>query len=223
VRPLVPKGKKPGRAAVGRSLVSLHNPASAAAEQIRTIRNNIRYANGGKDPVSVAVTSAAAGEGKTTAAVNLAVALAGRGRVLLVDANLRQPALHAIFGLKLGPGLTNVLAGQIGLHEAAVQTELARLDLLTGGPLLPGSLELLDSEDMKLLLTAAAAVYDTIVLDCPAVLEKPDTAALAGKCEGAVLIVRHGRTRKDTALEAKRVLEFAGVRIIGAVLNRKSG
>lgn len=214
---------KVARKAVNRSMVSYLNPSNKISEQYRTIRNNIQYASDGRSIRSLLVTSPAEGDGKSTAAVNLAISIAQRGeRVLLIDANFRNPMLHKIFNTQISPGLSNVLAHQITFKEAAQGTEVEGLDLLTSGLTHSNSTDMLDSHTMKELMEAAIQSYDRIVMDCPPVLTAPDTNALVNKCDGVVLLLRCGKTTHSKALEAKQSLSFAGANIIGAILNKKN-
>lgn len=220
---MVRERAKIAKRVVSRSLIAYMNPAHKISEQFRTIRNNIRYAADGGTIRSLLVTSPSDGDGKSTAAVNLAVSMAQRGeQVLLIDANLRNPTLHKIFGAQISPGLYNLLSGQLAFAEAVQSTEVEGLDLLTSGPAGANKADLLDSHAMRLLMETATERYDRIVVDCPAVLSAPDTTALANKMDGVVLLLRCGKTTHGKALEAKQSLTFAGANIVGAILNQKS-
>ena len=220
---MVREKTKASKKNINRSLIAYINPSHKIAEQFRTIRNNIQYASDGKSIRSLIVTSPAEGDGKSTAAVNLAVSLAQRGdRVLLIDANFRQPMLHKVFNSPVSPGLSNVLARQMEFPDAAQSTEVEGLDLLTSGISHANSADMLDSPAMKELLLALSSRYDRIVFDCPAVLSGPDTNAMVNKCDGVVLLLRCGKTTHSKALEAKQTLAFAGANIIGAILNKKN-
>lgn len=208
---------------VNRSLMTFLHPGHRVSEQFRSIRNNIQFASEGKSIRTLIVTSPSEGDGKSTAAVNLAISMTQRGeRVLLIDASFRNPILHKLFGIQMSPGLSSVLGNQLTLKEAAQPTEIEGLDLLTSGVQHTFSTDMLDSYRMKEVLEAAASLYDRVVIDCPAVLSAPDTNALVNKCDGVVLLLRFGRTSKAKALEAKQALTFAGANIIGAILNKRS-
>ncbi|MCR2802497.1 CpsD/CapB family tyrosine-protein kinase [Paenibacillus soyae] len=220
---MVREKAKVAKKTVSRSLIAYINPSNKIAEQYRTIRNNIQYASDGKSIRSLIVTSPTEGDGKSTAAVNLAISMAQRGeRVLLVDANFRQPMLHKVFSSPISPGLSNVLTHQMEFSDAAQSTEVEGLDLLTSGITHANSADMLDSHTMKQLLLQLSSKYDRIVFDCPAVLSAPDTNALVNKCDGVVLLLRCGKTTHGKALEAKQALSFAGANIIGAILNQKN-
>ncbi|WP_232101713.1 CpsD/CapB family tyrosine-protein kinase [Paenibacillus sp. URB8-2] len=198
-----------------------NNPAAAASEQYRRIRNNIRIAAGKKERLSLVITSPSTGEGKSTSAVNLAISFAQRGdKVLLVDANVRNPILNQVFGIKQWPGLSDGLATSIEFDEIVYPTNIDGLTVIPGGSPMPGAADLLDSQAMKELLERAKAEYTVILIDSPAVLDSPDAIALAGRCDGVVLILRSGKTQQKNAFEAKRLLDFGKVKILGSLLNR---
>lgn len=223
MRRLVRERAKIAKKVVNRSLIAYLNPANKISEQYRTIRNNIQYASDGRSIRSILVTSPSEGDGKSTAAMNLAISMAQRGeRVLLIDANFRNPMLHKVFNTQISPGLSNVLSNQLIVADAIQETEIEGLDLLTSGLSQANSADMLDSHSMKELMEAASDRYDRIVLDCPPVLSGPDANALVNKCDGVVLLLRCGKTTHSKALEAKQSLSFAGANIIGAILNQKS-
>ncbi|SEO68253.1 capsular exopolysaccharide family [Paenibacillus sophorae] len=221
VKPLAHREKKLDSRAIYSCFIVHNSPTAAAAEQYRRIRNNIRIAAGKKEQISLVITSPSPGEGKTTSAVNLAVSFAQRGdKVLLVDANVRNPILGQVFSIKQWPGLADGLASNIDFEESVYLTDIERLSIVPGGSHLPGAADLLDSQAMSEFLDRARKEYTVILFDCSAVLETPDAIALAGRCDGVVLVVSSGKTQQKKALEAKRLLDFGKVRILGSLLNR---
>lgn len=222
VKPLAHREKKPEERTTSGCLVAHKNPYSSVTEQYRTIRNNIRYSLEKKRVGALVVTSASEGEGKSTVAVNLAICFAQQGdRVLLVDANLRSPILNHVFNIKSWPGLTDGLAYHIDILESIQQTDIGRLSVLPSGSSLHNAADLLDSQAMTVFLEIASERFDTILFDCSSVLDTPDASALASRCNGAILVINNGKTDQKKALEAKKMLEFGNVRIVGAVLNKK--
>ncbi|MDQ8735942.1 CpsD/CapB family tyrosine-protein kinase [Paenibacillus sp. LHD-38] len=208
---------------VNRSLLAYINPHGAISEQYRTIRNNIQYAANGQKIRSLLVTSPSEGDGKSTAAINLAVCMAQRGdRVLIIDANFRNPIINKIFNVQTSPGLSNVLGQQLEIREAIYNTEVEGLDILPSGQRLYNSTELLDSQVMVDVMAFASEQYEMVLLDCPPVLGVSDTNALVSKCDGVLLLLKSGKTHKELALEAKRALLFAKANILGVILNKKS-
>jgi capsular exopolysaccharide synthesis family protein len=218
---LVRERQKVSKSYVNKSLLAYINPHGMISEQYRTIRNNIHYAAGGSKVRSLLITSPSEGEGKSTAAVNLAVCMAQRGdRVLIIDANFRNPIINKIFNVQTSPGLSNVLGQQLEIREAIYNTEVEGLDILPNGQRLYNSTELLDSQLMVDVMSFAAEHYDMVLLDCPPVLGVPDTNALVSKCDGVLLLLKHEKTQQEHAIEAKRALLFAKANILGVILNK---
>lgn len=218
---MVRERNKLANAAIRRSLYSHLDPFSEIAEQYRSLRNNIGFAADGRAMKSIVVTSPSEGEGKSTSAVNLAICMAQRGdKVLLIDANARNPVLHNVFNVKMSVGLSNVLAQQLPYDEAIYETDIAGLSLLPSGPRLQHAAELLDTWKMSDLLEAYGKRFDRIIIDCPSVLGVSDTNAIAGKCDGVLMLVKSGKTTDAKAVEAKKSLEFAGANMLGVILNK---
>ena len=166
------------------------------------------------------ITSPKNGEGKSTTIANLAVSMTQqKEKILVIDANLREPVLHSIFKIPNEAGLTDVLTGKANLEEAIYKTEITRLDVLTSGSSSFNPAELLESERMKELLTSIARTYDIVLIDAPSVLKSTETRILANQCDGVVLVVNRGKTEIEKAIETKKVLELAHARIVGAILN----
>ncbi len=202
------------------SLVMLTDPTGAAAEAYRALRVNLTYASldaALKTLLVVAPAPEARGESQTEVAANLAVAVAQAGhRVILVDANLRQPQLHSFFGQPNEGGLTQAI---LAPEEAPLQaTGVEGLSLLTAGAALPNPADLLSSRQMATLLAALAQQADLVLLVAPPVKAVSDTLVLAAKSDGVLLVARAGQTRRDRLTEAKKMLERVDARVLGAVL-----
>ncbi|HEX8119524.1 MAG TPA: polysaccharide biosynthesis tyrosine autokinase, partial [Pyrinomonadaceae bacterium] len=193
------------------------------AEAYRHLRTSILLARAGRTVRSILVTSSQPGDGKTTTAVNLAASLAQTGaRVLLIDADLRRPRLHTLFGLDNEEGLSTVLAGEqkafeivslIGRHEAT------GVHLLPAGPTPPNAAELLGSDEMAGLLKFLQSVFTHVVIDSPPVASFTDGVLLASMADGVVLVVHGGKSSRDLTRRSRQVLQDAGGRILGVVLN----
>jgi capsular exopolysaccharide synthesis family protein len=195
---------------------------SARSEAFRKLRTNIRFINVDRDLEAIVVTSAVCKEGKTTAAANLAVSLAQSGeKVILVDADLRQPRLAELFGLNPAVGLTNTLIDAQPLKDA-LQTWRPGLPLrvLTSGPVPPNPSELLGSRRMLDAISDLRAQADVIIFDTPPLLPVTDAAALAPLTDGAVLVCTPGKTKADHLTRARRSLDAVGASVLGVVLNR---
>jgi capsular exopolysaccharide synthesis family protein len=190
------------------------------AEAFRTLRTNLQFADVDRPPRCFVVTSAMPDEGKTTSACNMALTLALTGsRVVLVEADLRKPRVCDYLGLDSGAGLTNVLAGQHALADVLVPWKRRTLTVLPAGPVPPNPSELLGSQHMGTLLQSLAGEYDHVVIDTPPLLPVTDAAVLATIADGAVLIVRHGRSSRDDLELATQALAAVNARLLGTVLN----
>jgi len=208
-----------GGGEINKRRIALLQPDSYVAEQFRALRGRIDAIGGEGEVRSVMVSSAMPGEGKTTAAVNLGIVtgLSLNRRVLLVDCDLRRPAIHRSLGIQPVAGLAEVLDGKAEPEEAITRVEGAKLDVLPvrGRPQNPS--ELLGSPQMSELMKNLSTRYDRIVLDTPAALGLPDARSVSEFCDGIVLVVRAGRTRQE---DAETVLEILGrQRVLGIVLN----
>lgn len=203
-------------------LTAVCDPRSPIAESFRTIRTGLGFTLPARGAMAVVVTSAGSGDGKTFTSVNLAFALAQTGkRVLLVDADLRRPRLHEIFGVEGGErGLSTTIAGGgEPTLDAVRRTGVGTLDLLPAGPVPPNPAELLGAEATKVFLARALAEYDWVILDAPPVTAVADAAILLGYAPHAIFVVRAFSTVKHGARRAREVLEQAPGRVVGVILN----
>lgn len=204
------------------STVLAVDDVSAAAEAYRRLRTNIRYLSVDRSLRSLVVTGSLPGEGKSTTAANLAVALARAGQpVALLDADLRRPSVADLFALPGGIGLTSVLIGDVALTDALqVWRPDLPLRILTAGPLPPNPSELLSSSRMAALVEELTDGGHTVVIDSPPLLPVTDAAILARVTDGALLVVRARSTRSDQVLAAIESLAAAGAPLLGTVLTR---
>jgi len=200
-------------------LVALDQRASRS-ESFRSIRTNLQFVDVDEPPQVVVITSAVSGEGKTTSACNLAITMAQSGqKVVLVECDLRRPRVANYLEISGAVGLTNVLTGQVELDEAIIPWNRGQLSVLTSGLLPPNPSELLGSRQMAALLERLKLSYDAIVIDAPPLLPVTDGAVIAHAADGAVLVIRHGRTTSEQVERATEVLEQAGAVLLGAVVN----
>ncbi|MBC7343543.1 MAG: CpsD/CapB family tyrosine-protein kinase [Clostridia bacterium] len=201
-------------------LITQSDPRSPASEAFRLVRANLKFSQVQGSFKTILITSTGPEEGKSTLAANLAVTMAQAGStVLLVDCDLRRPRLHRTFKLKNRLGLTNVLIRAQLWNQAVQTTDIPGLSLIPSGPIPPNPSELLGSEPMQEFLESAASEYDAVVLDTPPVVAVSDALVLAPLVDGIILVVRAGKTRVDQIMEAKKLLENANGRIVGAVIN----
>ena len=201
-------------------LVAL-DPLDPAAEAYRSLRMNLTFMSTEDKPIrTLLFSSPGPSEGKSTSSINYAVMLAQQGeRVLLVDADIRRPALHRAMDVLREPGLTNLLVGDADVREALRPSVLPNVDLLPSGPFPPNPSELLNSKKMKQLLREFEGTYDQIILDSPPILAVTDSAMLGTHTDGVVLVLRSGHTEQRAAERAVDQVRRVGVRILGAVLN----
>jgi capsular exopolysaccharide synthesis family protein len=201
-------------------LITTDGPYAHRAEAFRKIRTNLQFVDVDRAHKVVLVTSAVAGEGKSVTTCNLAISLARAGKwVLLIDADLRRPRAAKYLGLPTGVGLTSVLVGEADLDDAIQSWGDDNLSVLASGPIPPNPSELLGSQHMRDLLDALRDRYDVVLIDAPPVLPVTDAVATATACDGAVLVVRHGKIKLDQLASAVQGLRSADVPVLGTVLN----
>ncbi len=201
-------------------LITLTDPQSPAAEAYRTLRTNLEFA-GLDQPVRAVLFTAPTAEVDTaTTVANLAVTIAQTERdVLVVDANLRQPRLHAVFGLENTRGLTDMVAADAPFDGPPIQqTEVPHLHVLPAGPTPLSPADVLDSKRLLGIWEGLRERFDMVLVNAPPVLAVADAAILAPRMDGVLLVLRAGHTRRQHALAAKERLERVRARLLGAVL-----
>ncbi|MCY1118038.1 CpsD/CapB family tyrosine-protein kinase [Bacillus safensis] len=204
------------------SCISVLNPHSVIAEQFRTIRTNIEFTSIQTRLKSILVTSSLPKEGKSFTAANLAAVFAQQNkRVLLMDADLRKPAVHEYFDLDHHTGLTNVLLNNCSLEEAILPTPIEHLELLPSGTIPPNPAELLSSSVMKQLFYEIEQQYDMVIVDSTPLLPVADAKILANRTDGSILVVLSGKTKIAAVKKSKEVLEGTTSKLLGAMLNGK--
>lgn len=208
-----------------RPLIMLSNPHSTDAEAFRVLRTNLLFASVDHHLGTLLVTSPTPDEGKSFVSSNLAVAFAQTGkRVILVDADLRKPTLHRVFGLVNNVGVTSALVSQADAVSGALQeTSIPELRVMTSGPLPPNPSELLSSQRMQELLHLLESHCDLVVVDSPPVVVVSDTAVLASHTAGVLLVFASEKLRRDVARNTVAALRQVNAVLLGAVLNRVSG
>ncbi len=202
------------------TLITIAEPRSPISEAYRTLRTNLDFAGLDRSLKTLVVTSAGVGEGKTTTLANLAIVSAQAGRrVILVDADLRRPTLHQLFGLPNESGLTTMMRDEEALAVPPLQaTGVEGLSVLTSGPLPPNPADLMGSRRMEEVIAALAERADQVLFDTPPVVAVTDAAVLATKVDGVLLVIGAGKTRRDQARAAVQRLEQINARLVGAVL-----
>jgi tyrosine-protein kinase Etk/Wzc len=201
-------------------MITRFSPKSPVSEAYRSLRTNIQFADIDHPKRVLMVTSGMSKEGKSTTAVNLAITLTQTGsRVLLVDSDLRRPALHNFFALDKTYGLTNVLVGSLSFDDVIKHTEVEKLDVITSGDIPPNPAELVTSESMRRFIELARSRYDYVLLDSPPVIAVTDAAVLATRVDGTVLVVGSGTVNKREVVRAVGLLRNVRSPVLGTVLN----
>ena len=196
------------------------NSSFSVQEAYKTLRTTVRFFLQDRVCKRISITSASAGEGKSITLLNLAISVAEDGhKVLLIDADLRRPALARLLVEKADPGLSNVLAGFATADEAIRKEMYPNLDVLFSGDIPPNPSELLGSEKMRQLIEELSAQYDYILVDTPPVNVVSDASIVTNLLDGVLLLVRQGRTSKDSVKRAVANLELTGIKPLGFVLN----
>jgi capsular exopolysaccharide synthesis family protein len=200
--------------------MSYFQPKSEIAEAYRTLRTSILLSSMGRAPGVVLVTSALAQEGKTTTSINTAVVLAQKGaRVLLIDADLRRPSIHKVFGIGQSPGLSEYLTGNTPHCPIMPWAHLPNLSLLPAGATPPYPAELLGSAMMTSSLAEWRKEYDHIVIDTPPALSVTDAVLMSVQADAVILVIRSGQTPKQALRRARYLLSHVNARIVGVVVN----
>lgn len=195
-------------------------PKSAAAECLRAVRTNLLFMSPEKPLRTIMVTSSGPQEGKTTTATSLAITMAGSGnRVLLVDADMRRPRIHRIFGAPNQAGLSSLILGEGALLDLAKETGIPNLWVLPCGPIPPNPAELLHTAAFQRLLGDMAGAFDRVIIDSPPVGVVADAVVMATQVDGTLMVLKAGKTDRDVARQAVRQLVDVKAPVFGAVLN----
>lgn len=195
-------------------------PKSLFSEGIKTIRTGILLSGIDNPKKTLVVTSSVPGEGKSTVAINLALAHAQTKRVLLIDADMRRPSIAKVLGLdNTHPGLSMLVLGMVKLEQCVYKVEGTSLEVLTAGSIPPNPLELLLSEKFKELLAGLGNVYDTIIIDSPPVQLVSDAIVLSSMATGVIFVMKADATPFQLARRGIRNLQRGGASIYGTVLN----
>lgn len=207
--------------ATRKPLLTQASPQSPRAESFRQLRTNLQFANVSGKAKTVLVTSSLPGEGKSTTATNLAIALAQAGQtVCLIDADLRRPMVSEYLGIDRNAGLTTALVSATDINSLLQPWGEDNLFVLTSGQIPPNPSELLGSEEMKDLITSLEQVFDTIIIDAPPLLPVTDAAVLSQHVSGVVLVVGAQKLRTQDLQKSLTALEMVGANVLGVVLNR---
>lgn len=207
--------------ATKKPLLTQAAPQSPRAESFRQLRTNLQFANVSGRAKTVLVTSSLPGEGKSTTATNLAIALAQAGQsVCLIDADLRRPMVSDYLGLERNAGLTTALVGAADVNDLLQHWGEDNLYVLTSGQIPPNPSELLGSDEMRHLVVRLEQAFDTVVVDAPPLLPVTDAAVLSQHVGGVVVVVGSNKLKQQDLQKSLNALEMVGSNLLGVVLNR---
>jgi len=193
---------------------------SGYAEAYRIVRTNLLFSRKDERFNTICVVSAGAGEGKSTTVINLAVTFALAGdRVLLVDSDFRRPSLHKLLGVSNKIGLTDLLFREKKLDDVIVHTKLETLDFIPSGRISTSALGLLNSNQMKSLISELKRRYDYVFFDSPPIIGVSDAAILASEVDMTIQVIQYRRYPQPMYLRAKQIIEKVGGNLVGIVLN----
>jgi capsular exopolysaccharide synthesis family protein len=209
--PKLPENQAPMQAIV--------DPRSPFSEAYRSVRTALNFSTGRGMPRSLLVTSAGPSEGKSTTAVELARNIAQIGkRVLLIDADLRNPSIHQVLMLSNGTGLSNVLTGAVDFSDAVQEKSDFGINVITSGPLPPSPPELLEEERFSSLLQTVCGKFDIVIIDAPPVLGLADAPLLAHQAEATLLVVSANKTGSNELQVALKRLLSSHAKVLGSLL-----
>lgn len=215
-------------------LVTVKQPRSPVAEAYRSLRTGVQFSTIDRpESTALLVTSPNPSEGKSVTAANLAAVIAQAGqRVLLIDADLRRPVMHKIFGVNNHAGLTELLRNvklneldeclDSWLDKVIQESQVEGLWLLTSGPIPPNPSELLGSNTNRGLLSALKKRFDYVVMDSPPVLIVTDSVVLGAQVDGVILVVDGDRTQKNQLRQSVERMREVNAGLLGVVVNRLS-
>lgn len=212
---------KPGQGMLGPELVVAHEPFDGQAEVLRDLRTQLILEWLGSERKVLAVASPDPRDGRSYLAANLAVAFAQLGeKTLLIDADLRVPRQHRIFGMVNGLGLAHVLSGRAGIEVAEHISYFENLSVLAAGAVPPNPLELLSRTEYQRLLAEARKNFTIIIIDTPASARGSDAKIVSARADGALFVARQDGTRLLDLERLRRAVAACGVPVVGTVLNR---
>lgn len=204
-----------------KELIVKNSPKSPISEAYRGIRTNLQFANVDKNFKTIMVTSATAGEGKTTTLCNVAATLADAGnKILIIDCDLRKPRIHKFFNLSNAIGVTDILLNGYDYKKFVNKIEYNNISVLTSGHIPKNPSELLSSESMKKFIELLKMEYDYIMIDTPPVVPVTDGVIMSTYIDRVIMVCSSGELNIDMGKRAKESLEKVGANILGVVLNK---
>lgn len=212
--------RQAGQGNFSAELVAVYLPFSAQVEALRALRSQLVSRWFTARSSSLAVVGAQAGDGSSYIASNLAVVFSQLGeRTLLIDANLRKPRQHEIFGLQERRGLSDILAGRADEHAIIRIESFMGLSILCSGTIPPNPQELLSRPSFNELLAHTSDQYDVVIIDSPPANDSADFQAIVARTGGALLVSRKNHTKLAGLARLTDQIKSAGAQVVGAVLN----
>ncbi len=205
-----------------KNIFDTYNPESPVGTEFRrllyNLTNNNALPEGGK---TFLVTSSTIGEGKSTVSsfLSLTAAIHRPRKTLLVDADLRRPVVHKIYGVSQKMGLSDIIKNGAKLEECIKKTHVEKLDIITSGKEIKNPTELFDSPTLPAFFEAARFYYDLVIVDSAPVIPVSDPLILANEVDGICLVVKAGATPKEVVTRARDLISQSGARLLGVVLN----
>ncbi len=200
-------------------LIYLKDPKSPVSEQYRVIRTNLEFSNLDNDLKVICVTSSIQNEGKSTVVANLAATFQQLDKkILVIDADLRNPTLNKLFGVMSRDGLTDVLASRKTLDKCINKIE--NVDVLIAGSMPPNPAEVLASRKMREFINSIREEYDYIFIDSPPIGQVADAGIISSYCDGVIFVVGSNEVESNMAKIAKERLESVNANILGVILNK---
>ena len=202
-------------------ITSLEKPQSNISEAYRTIRTGIEFSNLDKDLKIICITSSKKDEGKTTVLSNLGVSFAKIDKkVLLIDADLRNPSISKMFDTSNTQGLMDILLGKKNIQDCVKKTKQENLYILTGGTIPPNPAEVLSSKKMSEFIESIKDEYDYIFIDSPPVGIISDASIISAYSDGVIFVVGANEVDSNLAKIAKERLDSVKANIVGVILNK---
>ena len=207
-----------------KNITAYKNPNSPITEAYRNIRTNLEFSNIDKEIKTIVVTSSKQNEGKTTVVSNLGVSFAAleNKKILILDADLRNPSVHRAFDISNTNGLTDVLKGSKTYAECVKKTKIENLHVLTTGTMPPNPSELLNSNKMRSFVEELKSHYDYIFIDTPPIAIVTDASVVSTYADGVIMVVGAKEVDVDMAKIAKERLDKVNANILGAIMNKYS-
>lgn len=203
-----------------KKLVVSVEPKSTISEQFRSIRTSIEFASVNTDMKILVITSSEQNSGKSLVSSNLALTFAQKGKkTLLIDGDLRNPSIKNYFYLPKGRGLSSLIRGKTSIDDTIYSTNEKNLYILPPGFIVPNPADVLGSKNMGELLGKLSQLFDQIIIDTPPILVATDAAVVSTFADGILLVVRSGKTKKESAKKGLRLMHQSLTPIIGIILN----